>query len=583
MKILQLFAQDIKPNILIIQVDDMGYDDLAINGNIASKTPNLDDFAKESVRFDNFMVNSVSAPTRASLLTGRDFLRTGVTGVHAGKDFLSLEETTFADIFQSNGYATGMWGKWHSGKADGYWPWDRGFDEAYYAALYKYFPSYGYYNEYPKVTRHEGKWSPMVITDYTINFISRHKNEPFLAYASFLTCHSHWKTPEKYKQKYMAEGRSEKFAILLGMLEFMDNEVGRLLNHLADEGLDENTVVLFMSDNGPNRAKLLNAEEWRIRNNHQFVGAKANLYQNGIKSPLYVRWKGKYKTHDVKPLSTITDIFPTLLDIANIALPSNNKPIDGQSICPLLEGKNGWISKSAVFSQWFAIWEKNKLQPITDKDRATLTYDKQMFTLINDDYKLLQNAWRKPRAPEAIDGYVLIDLKKDPLEGTNVYNKYPEIATKMKQELSAWFDEIKKEEYAYSSPDFQIGWKNKSKSEILAFGLKKGIGVTNDNFWVTDIDSIGDQITYEIFVHKPGSYDIGMEVKDNQFKGVNIKIQCNNQTIFNELNGYATENIGQLKLSKGKHLFVIEVANTETPNLAFNGKINKFIFNRKQN
>ena len=133
------------------------------------------------------MVNSGCAPTRASLLTGRDFWRTGVSAMHGGNDYMHLDETTFAEIFQNNGYVTGMWGKWHSGKSDGYWPWDRGFDEGYYAKLYKYFPSNGWLNEYPGKTTHEGDWSPEVVVDYAIDFIDRNKEQPFLAYFSFLT------------------------------------------------------------------------------------------------------------------------------------------------------------------------------------------------------------------------------------------------------------------------------------------------------------------------------------------------------------------------------------------------------------
>ena len=166
------------PNILLIQADDLGYDDLSIHGNTCSRTPNIDRLAESSVRFRNFMVCSVCSPTRGSLLTGRDFWRTGGEGLHGGKEFLHLNERTFANVFQNAGFATGMWGKWHSGKADGYWPWDRGFDEGYYADLYKYFPSSGFYNEFPPKTVHEGEWSTKVLADYTIDCISRNKERP---------------------------------------------------------------------------------------------------------------------------------------------------------------------------------------------------------------------------------------------------------------------------------------------------------------------------------------------------------------------------------------------------------------------
>jgi len=119
-----------RPNILLIQADDLGYCDLSIHGNPVIKTPNLDKLGEASLRFTHFYVHSVCAPTRASLMTGRHFLRTGVSAVHAGKDFMKLDEVTIAEVLKEAGYRTGMWGKWHSGKTDGYYPWDRGFDEA---------------------------------------------------------------------------------------------------------------------------------------------------------------------------------------------------------------------------------------------------------------------------------------------------------------------------------------------------------------------------------------------------------------------------------------------------------------------
>ena len=135
-----------RPNIILILMDDMGWDDLSLHGNQIIETPNLDKFARESVQFQQFYVNPVCAPTRASLLTGRDYLRTGVSHVNGGKGYLNLEETTIAEIFSGAGYATGMWGKWHSGSADGYQPWERGFDEAYVVGSYSHENNFGKLN-----------------------------------------------------------------------------------------------------------------------------------------------------------------------------------------------------------------------------------------------------------------------------------------------------------------------------------------------------------------------------------------------------------------------------------------------------
>jgi hypothetical protein len=134
----------VAPNFIIIQTDDMGYDDLAFHGNPHTQTPTMDTLATEAVQFNNFYTTSVCAPSRASLLTGRDHWSTGVSGMHGGRDFMNLDETTFAEVMQDAGYATGMWGKWHTGKTDGYFPWDRGFDEAFMAKLYHYSDTMGF-------------------------------------------------------------------------------------------------------------------------------------------------------------------------------------------------------------------------------------------------------------------------------------------------------------------------------------------------------------------------------------------------------------------------------------------------------
>lgn len=127
---------DQQPNILLITADDLGFDDLSIHRNPIVTTPNLDSFAAQSVQFSDFAVSPVCSTTRASLLTGRHFYKTGVSGVHGGRDYLNRKETLISDMLQDSGYATGLWGKWHLGKSEGYFPWDRGFDQGYYAELY---------------------------------------------------------------------------------------------------------------------------------------------------------------------------------------------------------------------------------------------------------------------------------------------------------------------------------------------------------------------------------------------------------------------------------------------------------------
>ncbi|HKJ78490.1 MAG TPA: sulfatase-like hydrolase/transferase, partial [Prolixibacteraceae bacterium] len=556
--------QSDSPNILLIQVDDMGYDDLSVHGNTVSNTPNLDAFSESAVRFGNFMVNSVCAPTRASLLTGRDFWRTGVSAMHGGNDYLHLDETTFANIFQDNGYVTGMWGKWHSGKSDGYWHWDRGFDEGYYANLYQYFPSNGWLNEYPHKTTHHGEWSPKVLVDYTMDFIDRNKEQPFLAYLSFLTCHGIWDTPDEYKNKYVQEGRSEEFATLLGMLEFMDDETGRLLDYLTENGLDENTVVLFLSDNGPIQMKETNAE-WALRNNHGFLGNKARLWQNGLKSPLFIRWNGKYEPSDIDRLVAVTDIFPTILDIAGIPLPAGNLPLDGRSIKPYLEGDTTTLEeKSAVFSHWFPVWEEGQFSPLQPNEKAALEFDQQRITLINERYKLLHNPVNVGGSPAKIEEKVLIDLQEDPMERTNVAAENPAIVHSMMDELQNWFAEIKNEPHSFSPPVFQIAWKGKKSSEVRGYGPSKTIGCENDSQQLKGLNAEGDYAEYKINVHHPGVYKIFVSTTNTNMAGMTLEVSCAGSKTESALQNKGFQEIGLIPLDAGEHTFKLEVVKIET-------------------
>ncbi len=559
-------AQGQQPNILVIQVDDLGYDDLSINGNPVSSTPNINQFATESVRFSNFMVTPVCSPSRGSLLTGRDFWRIGVSGTHGGNDFVNLNETTFADVFQENEYATGFWGKWHSGKADGYWPWDRGFDEAYYAKLYSYYPSQGYFNQY-QLTTHSNTWSPTALVDYSIDFMDRKKddNEPFLAYVSFLTAHDTWNAPESYISKYRQNGRTERFATLLGMLEFMDDEFGRLMNYMQSSGLDENTIILFMSDNGPNISGL-NDEEWAIRNNSGFLGSKSKMWQNGVKSPLYIKYKDYYTPADVDRLVSVTDIYPTLLDMAGLALPASNKPLDGRSVISYLNGDHTSLSeKSAFFAHRYPIWEKDEWQPLSYQERTALKFEDQRLTLIAEDYKLLWNPSDVSGSPAKHNDMVLIDLNNHPLESTNSAASLADIADQMKTELQNWFNVLINSDGVFPATEHQIGWNGHTESEILAFAPASLTGALNDSHKLLALNEIGDQADYSLNVHVVGRYEVKIETSNSALDTYQLKVSAGDKSFFPTINDNNKDQVlGNIELYEGKTTLSIKIENKST-------------------
>ena len=360
-------------------LDDLGWDDLGCHGNTMVSTPTIDKLASESVQFSQFYVNPVCAPTRASLLTGRHFLRTGVAHVHGGKDFVHLDEKLLPEYFQRAGYATGMWGKWHSGHTDGYFPWERGFDQAYMAQLYKHKNNYGQLNGEP--VEHQS-WADKVTTDYAIEFMTQNRQKPFFVFLPYLTCHTPLVAPDLFVQKYMQKGLSKNLATLYGMIDHLDGHLARLLQAIDDLGLAENTIVLFLSDNGPAISNALLTDADRdIRYVNNLKGHKGNIWENGVKSPLFVRWSGRFEPSVVDRLADITDIFPTLLDLVGIRLSADGLPLEGRSIRTYLEGRRDELSDKKSFNYanpgwpptdvpWSPEGAKDEYRPIPPENKA---------------------------------------------------------------------------------------------------------------------------------------------------------------------------------------------------------------------
>lgn len=210
-----------RPNIILLLADDLGYADLSVHGSRVFETPHLDQLAQRSVQFANFYVNPVCAPSRAALLTGRHFLRTGVSHVHGGKDYIHLGETLLPEALKANGYVTGMWGKWHSGMATAYFPWERGFDEAFAANLYQHQNPKGLLNGQP--VERQG-WADSLIVEDAIRFIEQHRQtgRPYFAFLPFLAPHTPIKAPDADIAYFQQKGLSENFAALAGMIYHLD-------------------------------------------------------------------------------------------------------------------------------------------------------------------------------------------------------------------------------------------------------------------------------------------------------------------------------------------------------------------------
>ena len=302
-----------KPNIIIIITDDKGYGDIGFNNNSQILTSNLDLLASQSIRFNNFYVSPVCAPTRSSLLTGRYSLRTGVTDTYNGGAMMSTDELTLSEILRENNYNTGIFGKWHLGDSYPFRPTDQGFNESlihlsggigqvgdftnYYAGNRSYFDPILWHNNEQK--KYDGYCSD-IFTDEALKFIESNKSNQFFCYLSFNAPHTPLQLPEKYYDLYkdldpsliyedeiikMSKKDINDAKKIYGMITNIDHNVGKLVSKLKELNIDKNTILIFMTDNGP--------QQFRYVSNLR--GLKSSVYNGGIKVPFYLSYP---KIHD---------------------------------------------------------------------------------------------------------------------------------------------------------------------------------------------------------------------------------------------------------------------------------------------
>ena len=342
------------PNVVVLLADDAGWGDYSRTGNSMVHTPHIDSIARDGVTFTHFYVQPVCAPTRAEFLTGRYHPRSGVRGVSTGKERLDLEERTIADAFRAAGYATGAFGKWHNGSQWPYHPMGRGFDE--------YFGhTSGHWGEYfdapleqkGRMIRTRG-YIVDVCTDQALDFIERHRTQPFFCYVPFTTPHTPWAAPpsdwERFKDQPItlhatdpAQEEPDQTRCALAMMENQDGNVGRILAKLEELGLAENTIVFYFSDNGPNSAR------W----NGGLRGRKGSTDEGGVRSPAFLRWPARIpRDHRVSTIAGAIDLLPTLTRLAGIE-PVGELPLDGLDLSPLAVGQKdtGWPDRT-LFASW---------------------------------------------------------------------------------------------------------------------------------------------------------------------------------------------------------------------------------------
>lgn len=317
-----------KPNIVFILADDMGWGDISANGNSIIETPVLNNLAKESMSFERFYVCPLCAPTRSEILTGRYFLRTGVSSVTSGYENMRGNETTLAEILKQNGYKTGIFGKWHNGAYFEHHPNRQGFDEFVgfcVGHLGYYFDAIYQHNDIE--IKSEG-YTTNFFTDRALQFIEDNKKQQFFCYLPYLVPHSPFQVPEKYFQKYKSKGLDNELATVYGMVDNMDENIGRVISKIEELGLTKNTIFIFLSDNGPNT----------FRYNGELKGKKGSVDEGGIITPFYISWEGKIKPGKNSQLAQSIDLLPTLMALCNINY-ETNFPIDGKNLSNIIHGR----------------------------------------------------------------------------------------------------------------------------------------------------------------------------------------------------------------------------------------------------
>ena len=343
-----------QPNVVVLLADDAGWGDYSFNGNHQLATPNIDALAKAGAHFDRFFVQPVCSPTRSEFLTGRYHRRLGVYGVSTGQERMNLDEKTFADSFKAAGYVTGIFGKWHNGSQWPYHPLARGFD-----TFWGY--TSGHWGEYfDAPLEHNGVMKSSkgyivdVLTEKALQFIDRNKAKPFLCYVPFTTPHSPFSVPpedwNRFKDKPITQTatnpkdeEADATRCVWAMLENQDRNVGRILAKLKELNLENDTIVVYFSDNGPNTSRWTGGMK----------GKKAMTDEGGVRSPLFIRWPGKIAAgSQVKPIAGTIDLSPTLHALAGVKR-VGDKPQDGRDLTPLLnKGSDADWAPRYIFNSW---------------------------------------------------------------------------------------------------------------------------------------------------------------------------------------------------------------------------------------
>ena len=413
-----------KPNVIIVITDDQGYGDLACTGNPIVKTPNLDEFYKQSVRLTDFHVGPTCAPSRSGLMTGRYANRVGVWHTIGGVSILREKEVTMANVFQNNGYETGMFGKWHLGDNYPSRPQDKGFKHvlAHGGGGVGQTPDY-WGNDYFDDTYFENG-EPKKVEGYctdvwfgeAMKYIEQNKDKPFFCYISANAPHLPYNVPKAYYDKYKNEDIPEKLKKFYGMISNVDDNFKQLQDKLKQLKLDDNTIVIFMTDNGT-AAGYKEVDGKMYGYNANMKGIKNSEYEGGHRVPFFISYPagGISGGRDVNNMLAHLDILPSLATICNLKLPKLE--LDGSDISSLL------LNKDAVFKRDYLITDSQRVQEPIKWRKSAVMSDKMRL----------------------INGTELYDISTDPGQDKDLAAQFPNVVAKMRGYYNEWWSSVSTE------------------------------------------------------------------------------------------------------------------------------------------
>lgn len=486
-------AKQQRPNVILMITDDQGYGDLSAHGNPYLKTPNLDKLRSQSVRLTDFHVDPSCSPTRSAILTGQYSARSGVWHTIGGRSLLRKEQMTIADVFKHSGYTTGLFGKWHLGENYPFRPSDRGFDEelVHGGGATTIHPDYWGNKYFDDVFRHNGVFKRFegydddVWFEQGLKFIEKNQDKPFFVVISTNIPHAPLLVDEKYSAPYKSM-LSDRIANYYGMITKHDENVGKFLSQLEQLNLAENTIVIWMTDNGPGPwfGGIILDDDLFVKEGYNagMRGGKIRGYEGAHRVPFFLRWPaaGLDKGTDVDQLTAHFDILPTLIDLAELEVPQDVE-FDGVSLKPLLQNPQTAWPERTLFVQ----------------------NQRVMFAEKYKDFQVLTEEWRL----EGREQRELYRITADPGQTKNVADQHPDIVASLTQKYEAWWDDVSGTFDLYNN--IIIGNKAENPSLLYAHDALRG---DDDLVWAVEVDQAG---LYEFHVYR-WPIESGRKIVENE-------------------------------------------------------------------